>query len=142
MAHYRGMGGWLVVRRPLSTSQGLLQHCAIYEVVTAVDVRTTVSAGCLGWVEGLPKVRRVESAMFRVAENDQLYTHVLGFTEGNEFPVIYLKDGEKDRYSLLTRSLVTRVRKVVDAKKAVWMQINLEFGVFARDVVMPLHITG
>jgi hypothetical protein len=132
------MGGfWLRnVNVPPTGYVGLVVHNAEYEVLTEADLRETRSIGCGGWTEGLPKVRRVEHATLKVAEDDTFYPQALGFTEGREVSV-YLKRGERNEYDFLDRAIVQQVRRMVNQQKAVRVEIVLKHGRYIRGQTVP-----
>jgi hypothetical protein len=143
MAKIRGAGGNWVIYTPymvgVSAATAIVVHMAEYEVLTEVDVRQTRTVGCGGWSEGLPRYRRVEHATFRVAEDDASYPQVLGFTEGAELTT-YLRRGALKSYDLITRTIVKSVRREVDQKKAVWVNIACQHGIYQRNVPIPFAV--
>jgi hypothetical protein len=135
MGKVRGTGGFWALPGPLHYAT--IVHNATYEVLTEIEIRETRSIGCGGWTEGLPKIRRVVQASFRVAEDDVSYPQVLGFTEGKELNV-YLKRGELPQFDFLYRTIVKSVRRMKDEKKAIWVEIVCQHGQFDRNRAAPL----
>lgn len=135
MSKVSGHGGFWV--KPGPSHEGVIVHNAEYEVLTHIVVRETRSAGCGGWTEGLPKVRRVDHATFKVAEDDVFYPQALGITEGTE-QIFYLKRGALGQYDYLYRTIVESVRVMNDQKKARWVEIVCKHGVYERGVPAPL----
>jgi hypothetical protein len=111
-------------------------HNAEYDVVTEVDVRQTRTIGCGGWTEGLPRFRRVESATFMVAEDDESYPQALGFTEGKELSV-YLKRGALFEFDLLEDTLVKSVRVTNPQDKARRVEVTCVHGRYTRAAALP-----
>jgi hypothetical protein len=140
MAKVRGMGGWWVIHASLLPDPdgfSTLIHNARYEIITAAELKESRTVNCGGWSEFLPVVRRVESATFRVAEDDLSYPQVLGFTEGTELPHVYLGRGELNEYDKITRPVVESVHVENDQKKARWVEIVCRGGIYERGVPAP-----
>lgn len=112
-------------------------HNAYYEVDIEEEIRETRSVGCGGWTEGLPKVKRVNGASFRVAEDDLSYPQVLGFTEGTELTV-WLKRGALYQFDKLTATIVASVVVRNDQKKARWVEVVCKHGRYERNVEPPV----
>ncbi len=139
MSKVNGHGGWWVKEVPEGTSQSQrpVIHNAEYEVETAAEAHECRSAGCGGWTEGLPVVRRVEHATMRVAEDDVAYPQALGLTEGAEL-TLWLKRGALAQYDKVEKTIVATVRVVNDQKKARWVEITCRHGRYTRGVPAPL----
>ncbi|HEY1191309.1 MAG TPA: hypothetical protein VGE74_26985 [Gemmata sp.] len=133
----KGHGGYLVLEAVDSDLDNLVQHNAAYEVDTGVEIRETRSAGCQGWTEALPRVRRVNAATFRVAEDDVSYPQAIGFIEGAEL-TFWLKRGELDEYDLLRETVVESVKVSNEQQKARWVTIVCRHGRYERDVEAPV----
>ena len=134
----RGHGGFWVLSKATEADPTAIEivHNAAYHIDTVEELKQSRTANGGGWTEGLPVVRRVESATFRVAEDDVSFPQALGFTEGRELTV-YLRRGELDRYDKLTRTIVESVHVENDQKKARWVEIVCKHGRYERDVPRP-----
>jgi hypothetical protein len=133
----RGHGGFWALAGSDPKDPVAVAHNAEYEVVTADELKQSRTANGGGWTEGLPVVRRVESATFGVAEDDVGYPQALGFTEGSEITV-YLRRGELNQYDRLTRTVVQRVRVTNDQQKARRVEVFCQHGRYERGVSAPL----
>jgi hypothetical protein len=146
MSKIRGHGGFWVLPGPAigftgPPLPGTIQHNAIYTVVTAVETRPSRTGNSGGWGETLPVIRRVESASFRVAEDDVSYPEAIGFTEGAELTV-YLKIGELGQYDRIVRTIVESVHKENDQRRARWVEVVCQGGIYQRRVAPPVLPPG
>lgn len=137
----RGHGGFWAVSKATEADPTAIAiaHNAAYLIDTVEEIKQSRTANGGGWTEGLPVVRRVERATFRVAQDDVIFTEALGFTEGRELTV-YLKRGEQDRYDKLTRTIVESVHVENDQKRARWIEIVCRHGRYERDVPKPVAL--
>lgn len=136
MSKVRGMGGWimLVAPGPVSLNPKILtQHNAIYTLVTRAELRQSRTPNAGGMTEGLPAYRTVESVEFKVADDDVFYPQAIGFTEGAEIPLLWLKRGELARYDMLVRTIVERIEVQNDQQKARWVTVTCRHGTVLRD---------
>lgn len=133
----KGHGGFWVVPAlsPLAT-EDVIVHNAEYELDVEADTHETRSAGCEGWTEQLPVIRRVNAASMRVFEDDLAYPQALGFTEGSEV-TFWLKRGATSGFDKLVDAIVKKVLVVNHQQRARTVQITCEGGKLIRDAAPP-----
>lgn len=132
----KGHGGFWVLEPAQEGPENSIVHNAEYEVHLEEEIREVRSAGCQGYTEALPRVKRITSARFRVAEDDVAYPQALGFREGLEVS-FWLKRGALNQYDKIHLAIVETVRVRNHQQQARWVEIVCSRGRYERHVSPP-----
>ncbi len=133
MSKINGHGGFWVI-----DNGGTLVRIdnAEYECDYESENDDVTDSGSAGVREGLACVKKMNSLMMTVAEDDGFYLTALGLEEGQSAN-IYLRRGAATQWDYVTNTIVKSVRNTNPQDKARRIAITCEYGKLTRNVSAP-----
>ena len=139
MAKISGHGGFLV--NSIESGNFRVDNAEYeYDYDSVNDDVTDSGSG--GVAEGIPIIKRLNSFTMSVAEDDAASPLLLGMTEGEVLPALYLKKGASSGWDVIQNTIVKNVRVMNPQDKARRVALTCEYGRITRNVSAPAGFGG